>query len=46
MWTFASITKAMTESFIPSKKGLTISVDLFPELEIGFQKLKEALDEQ
>ena len=32
--------------FHPSKKGLTISVDLFPELEIGFQKLKEALDEQ
>jgi hypothetical protein len=30
----------------PSKKGLTLSVDLFPELEIGVQKLKEALEDE
>ena len=29
----------------PSKKGLTLSVDLFSELETGVQKLKEALEE-
>jgi len=32
--------------FHPSKKGLTLSVELFPELETGLQKLKEALEEQ
>ncbi len=32
--------------FHPSKKGLTISVELFSELEVGLQKLKEALEEQ
>lgn len=30
----------------PSKKGLTLSVELFPELETGLQKLKEALEEE
>ncbi len=32
--------------FHPSKKGVTLSVDLFPELEAGMQKLKEALGDQ
>jgi hypothetical protein len=32
--------------FHPSKKGLTLSIDLFPELETGMQKLKEALEDQ
>jgi len=32
--------------FHPSKKGVTLSVELFPELETGFQKLKEALEEE
>ena len=32
--------------FHPSKKGLTVSVELFPELETGVHKLKEALEEQ
>ncbi len=32
--------------FHPSKKGVTLSVELFPELEAGMQKLKEALGEE
>jgi len=32
--------------FHPSKKGVTISVDLFPDLETGIQKLKEVLGEE
>jgi len=32
--------------FHPSKKGVTLAVDLFSELEAGVQKLKEALDEE
>ncbi len=31
--------------FHPSKKGVTLSVELFPELEAGFQNFKEALEE-
>lgn len=37
--------KGDDEEFHPSKKGLTLSVDLFEELEAGVQKLKEALEE-
>jgi len=38
--------KGDDEEYHPSKKGLTLSVDLFPELEIGLQKLKEALEDE
>lgn len=31
--------------FRPSKKGLTVSVDLFPELEEAIRKLKDAIGE-
>jgi hypothetical protein len=31
--------------FRPSKKGVTISLDLFPELEESVRKLKEAIGE-
>jgi hypothetical protein len=31
--------------FHPSKKGVTLSVELFPELEAAMQKLKESLGE-
>lgn len=31
--------------FHPSKKGLTLSLDLFGELETAVQKLKEAVEE-
>ncbi len=30
----------------PSKKGVTLSVELFPELEAGVQSLKKALEEE
>ena len=32
--------------FHPSKKGLTVAVELFPELETGLLKLKDALEEE
>lgn len=32
--------------FHPSKKGLTLSLDLFPELEEAVQKLKEVVGEE
>ncbi len=37
--------KADDGDFHPSKKGVTLSVELFPELETAVQKLKDALGE-
>lgn len=37
--------KGDDEEFLPSKKGLTIALDLFPELEEAIGKLKTAIEE-
>lgn len=37
--------KGDDDEFRPSKKGLTLALDLFPELEEAVAKLKEAIGE-